>query len=1077
MSAKLFNLPIKLSLEMIAKLFSATQIQKAQNYLIQGRVLEVTASSNNHDIEAYVEGSADEPYRQEITLVNVNHKIVMRSHCTCPVRSNCKHVAAAMLALVDKKPVEEQRIYQWLRQLDEQKAVNEYDDEQDEKDRIIYVLSNDPNGIFVEFKRSKLNKKGQYNKGSKLALTDIRYSMPWWIAPEDKQIISLLLSSNNHGSKIYIDGEISYLALTKMLAEQVCFWEENRTPLTWAKSIAPEFVWCELDKKHTQMQMRMPGLENWEFIATEPPLYVELDYLRLGKINTDLSAKKLSLLQHMPPVPLTQVDQISHKMLQHFSPKTVPVPSEIDFCEINDPLKTKLIFTREIYANNPILQPVIRVEQHYGAVSFNASLKPERISLVKKGHVQYQVHRSVEQELAILQALTEAGLVSFIPSEYANQPEYYLSVGLLPESIFEWSDLTENGLEALTALGVDIEFEDDFDLKIVDAQLDVDLVDDDESGWFSLSLSADIEGQNVPLLALVARWLQQNGEPADEDELILPGPNGGFIKIKAKTIKPLISIIQELFNRHSGEQLTIPRNRAHILNDLSASDVRLLNGERVRNLAAKLAEFKGVTAVDLPAGLNASLRDYQKQGFDWLCFLKEYQLGGILADDMGLGKTIQTLAFLLKAKQEATQHRTSLIVCPTSLVGNWQSECAKFTPQLEVLALMGQNRAPLHKKIMQSDVVLTSYGTLSRDLDKLRQYDFHLLILDEAQAIKNSKTRISQTVKMVPSKHRLCLTGTPIENHLGELWSMFEFLMPGFLGSKKQFQNVYQFPIEKTGDVMKQQALQARVAPLMMRRKKEQVATELPDKTEVVELIELEEMQAAVYESVRLSMADEIRQAVHNKSGHSLLIGNALLRLRQVCCHPSLIGLGQNHAETQENQAGSGKLAWLRTVLPTLIEDGRRILIFSSFTSMLQIIADELSEMGLDFLKLTGKTPAAKRSGMVEEFQQGDVPVFLISLKAGGAGLNLTAADTVIHFDPWWNPAAEKQASDRAHRIGQDKQVFVYKLIARGTVEQKINDMQNNKKLLADSVLNHNKTMTDILGEQQWESVFEPLGG
>lgn len=631
----------------------------------------------------------------------------------------------------------------------------------------------------------------------------------------------------------------------------------------------------------------------------------------------------------------------------------------------------------------------------------------------------------------------------------------------------------------------------DFDVtfrsnQITSDQWFADIQSDADTPWFELALGVEIDGKPVNLLPHLVKAIKTGALETATEQLSIQLDDGQWIGVEHEKVKHIAATLSELYDlsaKEPAETLKLQDSQLLRLNQLEqvwqdSPDTLQWQGDLwLKDKADALKSVSQLPDVAAPEGLNATLRGYQLSGLSWLQFLVEHELGGILADDMGLGKTLQTLAHILTEKQSGRMSGPCLVVTPTSLVGNWQSECAKFTPQLKVLALMGQNRAPLHKKIKQSDVVLTSYGTLSRDLDKLRQHDFHLLILDEAQAIKNSKTRISQTVKMVPSKHRLCLTGTPIENHLGELWSMFEFLMPGFLGSKKQFQNVYQFPIEKTGDVMKQQALQARVAPLMMRRKKEQVATELPDKTEVVELIELEEMQAAVYESVRLSMADEIRQAVHNKSGHSLLIGNALLRLRQVCCHPSLIGLSQNETDTQENQAGSGKLAWLRTVLPTLIEDGRRILIFSSFTSMLQIIADELSEMGLDFLKLTGKTPAAKRSSMVEEFQQGEVPVFLISLKAGGSGLNLTAADTVIHFDPWWNPAAEKQASDRAHRIGQDKQVFVYKLIARGTVEQKINDMQNNKKLLADSVLNHNKTMAEILGEQQWENVFEPLGG
>ncbi|MGB6138215.1 MAG: DEAD/DEAH box helicase, partial [Shewanella sp.] len=595
---------------------------------------------------------------------------------------------------------------------------------------------------------------------------------------------------------------------------------------------------------------------------------------------------------------------------------------------------------------------------------------------------------------------------------------------------------------------VDIEFEDDFDLKIVDAQLDVDLVDDDESGWFSLSLSADIEGQNVPLLALVARWLQQNGEPADEDELILPGPNGGFIKIKAKTIKPLISIIQELFNRHSDEQLTIPRNRAHILNDLSASDVRLLNGERVRNLAAKLAEFKGVTAVDLPTGLHATLRDYQKQGFDWLCFLKEYQLGGILADDMGLGKTIQTLAFLLKAKQEATQHRTSLIVCPTSLVGNWLKEANKFAPSLNVVVIHGNKRQPLLEQIDDFDVVVTTYPLMLRDEAIYSDYVFDHIILDEAQQIKNAQAKVTQVIKTLKGKFRLCLSGTPLENHLGELKSLMDFCLPGLLGQHTYFNKEFRGPIEKQADVEKSVLLSKRISPFMLRRTKKEVVSELPEKTEIIQTLELEKDQRNLYESIRLVMEKKLRELFAKKGVSSSHIEflDALLKLRQACCDPRLVKL-----EQAQHVKDNAKLTWLIQNLPEMIEEGRKILIFSQFTGMLALIEDELKTLGIRYSKLTGQT--LDRQPQIDAFQEGDNSVFLISLKAGGTGLNLTAADTVIHFDPWWNPAAERQATDRAHRIGQLNPVFVYKLIAQGTVEEKIQEMQQHKQGLADSIL------------------------
>ncbi|WP_192022426.1 SNF2-related protein [Shewanella sp. WPAGA9] len=1060
MSAKLFNLPIKISLELIAKLFSSVQLQKAQNYLIEGRVLEVHASQENHNVESYVAGSAIEPYRQDITLVNVNHKIVMKSHCTCPVGSNCKHVAAALLALIDKKPVEEQRLSQWLMQLEKQDLAHATE-EDEEKDRIIFTLSSDHHGIFVDFKRSKLNKKQQFNKGSKIALNDVKYHLPWWISPEDSQIISLLLSSSKSASKIYLEGEICALALTKMLELGTCFWEENRTPLTLTSKLAPDFVWQETDTRHTQISMSMPELDNWEFIATNPPMFVDLDYLKVGYLNTDLSVDKLKLLQQMPPVPLDKVDDISDKMLRHFSPKSVPVPSEIEFHEIEDPLKVSLTFTMAQLNDSPIMQPVLQVEFLYGDISIAGRKSREKINLIKQGKVQYQIHRELELEAQALECLESLQLQAIDNSilTYNNQHVSYFSLGLMPEMVNEWAQLTTFGIMTLEDLGYNVEFAADFDLNIVDADIEVDLDDDEDSGWFSLSLNADIEGQSVPLLSLVARWLQQNGEPDDEQELILPGPNGRFVKIKAKTIKPLISVIQELFQRGGGDVLEVPRNRADLLNELSESDIRLLNGERVRHLATKLAEFKGIESVALPTGLNATLRDYQKQGFDWLCFLKEYQLGGILADDMGLGKTLQTLAFLLKSKQMKAQNidsssttsltpRPSLIVCPTSLVGNWYKEAQKFTPELKVLVIHGNKRQALLEKIEEFDVIVTTYPLILRDEMVYSEYSFEHIILDEAQQIKNAQAKVTQALKTFKGQFRLCLSGTPLENHLGELKSLMDFCLPGLLGQHAYFNKEFRGPIEKQADTEKSAILLNRIAPFLLRRTKNEVMSELPEKTIIVQTLELEKDQRNLYESIRLVMEKKLRElfAKQGVSSSHIEFLDALLKLRQACCDPRLVKLEQ--AQYVEDNA---KLTWLTQNVPEMVEEGRKILIFSQFTGMLALIEQEFINMGIPYSKLTGQT--RQRQDEIDAFQEGDVPVFLISLKAGGTGLNLTAADTVIHFDPWWNPAAEKQATDRAHRIGQLNPVFVYKLIAQGTVEEKIQEMQQHKQSLADSIL------------------------
>jgi len=346
-------------------------------------------------------------------------------------------------------------------------------------------------------------------------------------------------------------------------------------------------------------------------------------------------------------------------------------------------------------------------------------------------------------------------------------------------------------------------------------------------------------------------------------------------------------------------------------------------------------------------------------------------------------------------------------------------------------------------------------------------------VLDEAQAIKNRRTQVARTIKRLKAKHRLGLSGTPVENHLGELWSIFDFLMPGFLGQEKPFQQRFQWPIEKHNDLARLQELQARVAPFILRRSKSAVAKELPEKSEIINYIDLGETQAAIYESIRLSMVDEIRQALLQQQNNALMISNALLRLRQVCCHPRLLPL--KSVDQTVDDADSAKLKLLSTALQNLVEEGRQVLVFSSFAKMLKLISEHLDDLQLPHFTLTGQTPAKQRTTDIKAFQSGDKPIYLISLKAGGAGINLPAADTVIHFGPWWNPAAEQQASDRVHRIGQDKQVFVYKLISRGTVEEKIHQLQQQKQHLANEMLASQSDISTILSEHQWQDMLSPI--
>jgi len=453
----------------------------------------------------------------------------------------------------------------------------------------------------------------------------------------------------------------------------------------------------------------------------------------------------------------------------------------------------------------------------------------------------------------------------------------------------------------------------------------------------------------------------------------------------------------------------------------------------------RLLDFEGIQNRELPAGFTGELRHYQKAGYDWLHFLHEYEFGGCLADDMGLGKTVEALAFLLSLKESGHAQAANLLVLPRSLLINWQREAARFAPELKVHIHHGAGRKMDISEFSKYDLVLTTYGTMLRDIEKLREYKFHYVVLDESQAIKNPLAKTSKAARLLRSAHRLVLTGTPVENTTFELWSQFAFLNPGLLGNLEYFKREFGNPIEKQGDEDTSRFLRKMVYPFILRRTKAQVAPELPPRTERIIYSDMEPAQRKFYNKTRdyyrAMLMGVIEEQGMNHARKQVLEG--LLRLRQICNHPKLV---------KENFRGkSAKFLLLLETLEKLQAEGHKALVFSQFVQMLKLVRAEMDAAKIPYVYLDGRT--RKRQERVDRFQSDpDIPFFLISLRAGGVGLNLTAADYVIHIDPWWNPAVEMQATDRTHRIGQDKPVFVYKLIARNSVEEKILELQNRKK-------------------------------
>lgn len=465
---------------------------------------------------------------------------------------------------------------------------------------------------------------------------------------------------------------------------------------------------------------------------------------------------------------------------------------------------------------------------------------------------------------------------------------------------------------------------------------------------------------------------------------------------------------------------------------------------------------------ELPNGMEDILRPYQITGYRWLCSLAHYGMGGILADDMGLGKTLQTITYVL-----ANPGTRALIVCPTSLAYNWQDEFSKFAPQIATQIISGtpQERADLMQQSADVPVWITTYPLIRKDVDLYKAQIFDACFIDEAQFIKNPTSLGAKAVKAVQAKHRFALTGTPIENTLSELWSIFDFVMPGFFGRYRQFEECYEKPILRDHDSVQMQKLRRKIRPFVLRRMKKEVLTELPDKIETRRMAEMGAKQRKIYESYLARIQMELAGDEENTpGGNRMQVLAALTRLRQICCHPATFASNYH--------GGSGKLDLLMEQLPDILEGGHSVIVFSQFTSMLSIIAHELKQRNIPFFYLAGSTSAQERKREVKEFNRGEVKVFLISLKAGGTGLNLTGADTVIHFDPWWNPAVEDQATDRAYRIGQKKKVQVIKYVMKDSIEEKIYELQKRKKQLSDQLIQAGESFVTQLTMEEIKELF-----
>ena len=763
------------------------------------------------------------------------------------------------------------------------------------------------------------------------------------------------------------------------------------------------------------------------------------------------------MLLRAPPLPPSALREQQVELMQSLGP--VPMPPVLEALQtLQGALPRACLHltpvARELVPVRGLIQAQLRFD-YAGHRGWWAGQGATVLIETDKGRMLLQ--RDLEVELDAITRMFDFGLLS-------TDHGFFGIPGDEPQQT--WLHWADNDYSVLRDAGFELTLDDALQGWIAHAgslQVDLQPQGDDEatSPWFDLSLGMEINGERHNILPWLPDLIAQAARSPRNPETGLPeiapfvylsDPKGsGFIRLPTDALKPwmaaLLELVGERAHNFSGDSLKLSRLDA-LRTTASLGEGALWQGaQQLRAIVQQLSGKSELPEVPVPAGVLASLRPYQQQGLNWLQFLRASGLDGILADDMGLGKTLQTLAHIQVEKDAGRLTQPALIIAPVSLMGNWQREAARFCPQLRCLVLHGKERHELADSMHEHDIVLAPYSLLQRDRERWLQARWHLVVLDEAQNIKNASTYAAQVVGQLQTRHRLCLSGTPMENHLGELWSLFHFLMPGFLGSEARFKQVFRNPIEKHGDTERLEQLRARITPFMLRRTKALVASELPPKVETVLRVELSGKQADLYETIRLGMEKTVREALSNKglAKSQITILDALLKLRQVCCDPQLLPLA-----AAKKVKTSAKLEQLMEMLPEMLTEGRRILLFSQFTSMLTLIEAELAKRKLSWVKLTGQSQ--KRDALIERFTSGEVPLFLISLKAGGVGLNLPQADTVIHYDPWWNPAVETQATDRAHRIGQTQSVWVLKLVAQGTIEERILALQERKAALADSM-------------------------
>lgn len=1076
--------------------FESKILLRGQEYFQSGQVLNIRLSDGL--LKGRVKGSSSQIYDIHMDLKSWPGK---PSRCTCVYQSNCKHAAACLFALREQANVNatqpdrlDRRLDIWLKNLRAQEETTVK--KQETTHHLNYIVTLRLNGhehkVSIELALAKLLKRGGY--GKKIIFNSLPESKKQHFIDDDNDIVAQLLF------KCGVSGWFDSLTirnselLTRIISSGRAFFSiDAEHPIQIGEELTGTCQWVLSPNGHQSLLLMQDDKIITPLLLDECWYFSNAESV-MGHLNTPYPVRQLRHLLEAPPIPIDQAKLLTKKMAT--TCPEFPTPQVFEKCETVEITPVPVLILDAVSEAGEVSSLFYNQEEQISAV-FIAKIAFDYAGLIipstddcskvvrQQDDVLFEYKRDWDfEELKLEQLHQSISLRAPHRWEYFNWdvPENSVLVLNNMEVQADLEILYNESIPHLKKQGWRIEFASPLYQEVISAD-DVEWYSDlheSTTDFFSYQLGILVEGRTVSIVPLVADLIQRySGDALDslpDTQLVkLPLEDGRALQLQMGRIKPLVRLLLQFGMRQINEHqhLQISKYQLILMQEaelaIAATNSRWQGGEKFREELRQLVKLTDIPEVTKPIGLNANLRDYQHYGLNWLQFLRSSRFSGILADDMGLGKTIQTLAHLQYEKEQDRLKTATLIIAPTSLVGNWLAEAKRFTPALKVLVYHGSER---HQDNFDDfDLVISTYGLIHRDKEKFINYSFYYLILDEAQFIKNARTKTTQIIQQLKASHRLCLTGTPLENHLGELWSLFHFLIPGLLGDAKQFRLWFRTPIEKYADFDRRELLAKRVKPFMLRRTKNQVASELPPKTEMIRTIEIVGPQRDLYEAIRMSMEKKVRDAIAKQGlgkSHILLL-DALLKLRQVCCDPRLLSL----PEAAIAHGTSSKLEALMELLDNLVEEGRRVLVFSQFTSMLKLIEEQLVAKNYEYLKLTGQTQ--NRQALVEQFQEGTTPIFLISLKAGGTGLNLTRADTVIHYDPWWNPAVEDQATDRTHRIGQENPVFVYKLITSGTVEEAIIGMQERKRQLVDGILASDSSKAVSLSEEDLEQFFMPL--